>query len=193
MAGPRVDVYVGKEKKHYCLPKLLLCYHSAYFDRCFNGGFKEAETQRLELPEDCVVHFENLLEYMLYGKMADSLKLILTVRGFMNFFAYADKYGLNVGDAVCDPLQSALDKKGVVELGIIPADVELVFRVCPAGSPLRTLTAKGALSAQGFMGNVFKEQELKTAGFAIELLTQMREHSYSFTWNDPFKHKARKD
>lgn len=37
ISGPKVDIYVGPTKKHYSLPKLLLCHYSTYFDRCFNG------------------------------------------------------------------------------------------------------------------------------------------------------------
>ncbi len=65
--GPRVDIYVGPEIKHYSVLKNLLCYYSSYFDRCFNGGFKEAKEQKLALPEDSVEDFEILLHYVLTG------------------------------------------------------------------------------------------------------------------------------
>jgi hypothetical protein len=67
ISGPKVDLYVGEEKKHYNLPKPLLCHYSDYFDACFNGNFSEAQSQKLELPDDKVQEFEILLEYMLRG------------------------------------------------------------------------------------------------------------------------------
>ncbi|KAL2074346.1 hypothetical protein VTL71DRAFT_8124 [Oculimacula yallundae] len=63
--GPKVDIYVGESIKHYRLPKLLLYYYSPYFDRCFNGGFKEGTEQKLELPDDKIEDFEVIIEYML--------------------------------------------------------------------------------------------------------------------------------
>src|SRR3979490_2719149 len=59
-----VDIYVGPEAKHYRLPKDMLCYYSTYFDRCFNGGFKEAKEQKLVLSEDSVEFFELLMDYI---------------------------------------------------------------------------------------------------------------------------------
>jgi BTB/POZ domain len=67
ISGPKVDVYVGPDRKHYSLPKLLLCHYSQFFDRCFNGGFAEAISQSLDLPGDRVEDFEILLEYILRG------------------------------------------------------------------------------------------------------------------------------
>jgi len=67
MRGPLVDVYVGPEKKRYPLPKPLLIHHSKFFEKCFNGQFKEGQTQKLGLPEDKVFHFETLVEHMSRG------------------------------------------------------------------------------------------------------------------------------
>lgn len=70
-AGPQVDVYVGSAKKHYLLLKLLLCYYSRFFDKCFNGPFIEGQTQKLDLPDDRVGFFEIMLECTLHGKVQD--------------------------------------------------------------------------------------------------------------------------
>ncbi|KAH9222811.1 hypothetical protein DL95DRAFT_380561, partial [Leptodontidium sp. 2 PMI_412] len=102
MSGPKVDVIVGKDKKHYSLPKDLLCYHSRYFDRCFNGGFKEAEEQKLELLEDSVEDFEILLEFMLQGSVPDVIHTRGTVATCMDMIAYADKFAM--GEAFCELL-----------------------------------------------------------------------------------------
>lgn len=64
MSGPKVDIYVGLESIHYRLPKDILCHYSLYFDRCFNGHFKEAIEQELTLREDLPEFFDLLLDYM---------------------------------------------------------------------------------------------------------------------------------
>lgn len=74
ISGPKVDIYVGAQKKHYNLPKLLLCHYSDFFDVCFNGNFAEAQSQKLELPDDQVEEFELLLEYMLRGGSMKGIK-----------------------------------------------------------------------------------------------------------------------
>jgi hypothetical protein len=76
ISGPKVDLYVGPSKKHYHLPKLLLCHYSDFFDSCFNGGFIETLSQTLYLPEDRIEDFEILLEFMLRGTSPGSIKLI---------------------------------------------------------------------------------------------------------------------
>jgi hypothetical protein len=87
ISGPKVDVYVGPTKKHYSLPKLLLCHYSDFFDCCFNGNFAEAQSQKLELPEDLVEEFEILLEYMLSGGWVKGLKFTEVLRTPFRDFA----------------------------------------------------------------------------------------------------------
>ncbi|PVH86916.1 hypothetical protein DL98DRAFT_582234 [Cadophora sp. DSE1049] len=145
MSGPRVDVYVGKDKKHYSLPKDLLCYHSTYFDRCFNGEFKEAKESKLELLEDDVEDFEILLEYLLRGSLqlddikvkGEAAKLNDMCRRYMELLEYADKYNMHhgIGELLYEPLKARL----AYDNRILPRDVELVFRVLRKGNKLREL------------------------------------------------------
>lgn len=74
ISGPKVDIYMGLQKMHYNLPKLLLCHYSDFFECCFNGNFAEAQSQKLELPDDQVEEFEFLLEYMLRGSSMKGIK-----------------------------------------------------------------------------------------------------------------------
>jgi len=158
MAGPKVDVYVGAQKKQYSLPKLLLCHYSPCFNRCFNGKFIEAQTQELKLPEDKVDDFEVLLEYMLRGQISEVFEVkknqsaSVAVQRCVNFLEYADKYEL--GDAACteiyEPLKKALSTKiietlpsgskkisNAVSEDAIEDAIETVYRVAPENSPLR--------------------------------------------------------
>lgn len=47
-----VSIYVGPERKHYVVHKRLLTSQSDYFDKALNGGFKEAEENKIHLEED---------------------------------------------------------------------------------------------------------------------------------------------
>jgi hypothetical protein len=206
ISGPKVDIYVGSRKKHYNVPKLLLCHYSSYFDCCFNGSFKEAKTQKLELPEDKVEDFEILLEYMLRGTITECIlftqKQGQPIQRCMNFLEYADRYSVREAyNAVHEPLKKILEDaaalhdeglfKGIFRT-ITPSDIELVFRVAPKDSPLRSLVTKGALAAMGsFKSDAFKKQEQEVDGFAAELLFQIRICvRFSTKWENPLTRKV---
>lgn len=198
ISGPKVEVYVGAQRKHYSLPKLLLCHYSTYFDRCFNGRFIEAQSQKLDLPEDKVDDFEVLLEFMLRGTLAGSLQVQETggqaIRRCIEFLEYADKYDLGAAtcEAVYEPLKKALldPYKGKVTKAprtvikpvviprpgvIIPDDIRTVYRIAGPESPLRTLVTQGALSAYGVKECVvhYKNPIAEIPGFAADLLAQI--------------------
>lgn len=48
-------------KQKFCIHKKLICKSSKFFDRAFNGGFMEATTGELDLPEDNPVIFEHFV------------------------------------------------------------------------------------------------------------------------------------
>ena len=195
MSGSRVDIYVGKDKKHYRLPKDLLCYYSAYFDRCFNGDFKEAKEGKLELLEDDTEDFDILLEYMLRGSLpldnikprGEAAELNDLGRRYMELVEYADKYDMHhgIGELLYEPLRERL----VHQNRILPKDVELVFRVLNKGHKMRKLITQAALSQQGPHGRMFQKQEEDIPDFAQEKLVQVRSSKRHRTgkcrWYDP--------
>jgi len=73
LGGPQVTIIVGKERKEFVLPKALLCHHSKYFDRCFNGQFLQAYSQKVELIEDDSQAFSLLVKWIYISH---------TIRGF---------------------------------------------------------------------------------------------------------------
>lgn len=75
---------------------------------------------------------------------------------------------------------------------IAASDIELIFRVMPAGSKLRALAAQGALSVNGMRAS-FEKQERSVDGFAAELLLQIRASIMTdFKWVDPITGAQRK-
>jgi hypothetical protein len=65
--GPKVIIKV--EDKEYELPKKLLCDASSFFDRAFNGNFKEGNEQKMELKETTKTCFELAIQWMFSGKI----------------------------------------------------------------------------------------------------------------------------
>lgn len=197
MSGPKVDIYVGKSKKHYPIPKQLLEHYSPYFDKCFNGSFIEGQTQKLKLPEDSVEDFDVLLDYMVYGNVSEVLDVLKTgkdtVRRCMSFFEYADKYGIaDVEEAIHDPLEKALVAYGAEEFHA--RYIEVVYRITPSNSPLRILMAKAALSFAGLDNDIhpYQKQEEQVEGFAADLLKQTRASLDDTYWTDPLTGKGKR-
>jgi len=128
------------------------------------------------------------------------------VRRCIDFVKYADQYNIpEAAEVVYEPLKEALKfqykdgkpTKMTAKLGkriprIAPSDVELIFRVMPAGSKLRTLAAQGALSYHGMQAG-FEKQEREVDGFVAEMLLQIRASIKSeFRWTDPISGAERK-
>jgi hypothetical protein len=183
ISGPKVDIYVGPERKHHSMPRLLLCHYSDYFDRCFNGMFTEAQSQKLTLPEDNVEDFEMILEYMLHGT-ARPIAMEETgtegVKRCMEVLEYAGKYNLGgVCEAVHDPLKAALvqqnDPSGWAS-----------SRVTIEASQIELVMAQAALSAKGiYFTSDFEKQMQEVEGFALELFRQMVSSWTFLDWVHP--------
>ncbi|KAF8864066.1 hypothetical protein BDZ45DRAFT_52420 [Acephala macrosclerotiorum] len=210
--GPQVNIYVGPEKKHYSLPKNLLCHYSDYFDRCFNGNFADAQIQQLELPEDKVEDFDIILEYLLHGRVTSEAKIRSVGQNglseCMNFIIYVDKYNLGeVSAAVMEPLKKVLTTKfftGNLEVGsdialddgrpkIEEQHIETVFKFTPSNSPVRTLIAQAAVSCAGMKKCAFtyQKQIAEVPGFALELLRQIERTMGAHEWKDPLTGQRR--
>jgi hypothetical protein len=211
MSGPRVDIYVGAQKKHFSLPKKLLCFYSEYFQRCLNSNFVEGRTQKIDLDQDNIEYFNILVEYMSSGfVMCNALHVFRDgpagMQECMNFLDYVDKYGMgDAAFAVYESLEKVISSLYTFcngfKLGvrIQPCHVETVFRVTPPGHPLRSLIAKAALSTAGLTGATFFQQEREVEGFAAELLTQTRQATVGASgqgmlrWMDPFTGAIRRN
>ncbi|CAG8950609.1 hypothetical protein HYFRA_00002818 [Hymenoscyphus fraxineus] len=195
--GPRVDIYVGNEQEHFSVPKALLCYYSKYFDRCFNGSFQEAQTQKLEIPEEDCVYFKTLLAVMLQGKPETDLASELGndwrlvnpyCRGFLQC---ADKYNLSF--IAADIMYPILRKIWFQELeccdyGCISGeDVEVFFTTAPLSHPLRDLIVRCAVWSETGRSDgawelrpttrKFQKQQLELEGFAYQTLDFIISHN----------------
>ncbi|KAH9215358.1 hypothetical protein DL95DRAFT_500781 [Leptodontidium sp. 2 PMI_412] len=63
-----VTIYVGPKRKSFSIHKKLLCSRSEYFDKAFNGGFKESDVT-MYLPEDDPEAFDALVVYVYQNRL----------------------------------------------------------------------------------------------------------------------------
>ncbi|CAG8980922.1 hypothetical protein HYALB_00003781 [Hymenoscyphus albidus] len=97
--SPRVIVEVEGSK--FTLPKDLLCELSPFFDRAFNGAFKEATEGKVTLEETNRISFEHVIRWMHMGSIAvpdpvvyDEKAFNEVVKEYIGFFVLADRLGL---------------------------------------------------------------------------------------------------
>ncbi|TGO22308.1 hypothetical protein BPAE_0173g00080 [Botrytis paeoniae] len=64
-----VDLIVGPEKTVFRVNKSLLCNKIPYFDKMFNGGFKEATDGLASFPEDFPEAFDILIQWIYSGRL----------------------------------------------------------------------------------------------------------------------------
>jgi hypothetical protein len=120
-----IDIYVGKNLKHYTVPKDILCYHLSYFDRCFNGHFKEAIELKLIPPDDAVKDFEIILDFVLTGRISTMFEIIPDdvdenpVKECIEFIEYAEKPDLaGAGMAVYENIINMLSGQYATNLEV---------------------------------------------------------------------------
>ncbi|KAI9641178.1 hypothetical protein NHQ30_009978 [Ciborinia camelliae] len=201
-AGPKVELLVGPERKSFKLPKELLSHYSPVFDRCFEGQFREGQTQIMELPNDTVDDIEVLIEYILYNTVADALSITncgkKTVERCISFFLFADKYDLgDVSTLIYSALRPALIKYG--EGCFKEQYIEDVFNLTEDGNCLRELVVDAAISLESIKiieGIKLKPKAVqaiakKVEGFTEALFYRFMEHSRFTILLDPFTLKER--
>ena len=93
---PNVTILVGPDKAPFVVPKSLLCQNSKFFDRAFNGKFKEAAEGIIRLPEDTVLAFQMMLQWIYTGNIVvpTGWNPSETTATYLDFFKLADKIDL---------------------------------------------------------------------------------------------------
>jgi hypothetical protein len=62
MGTEMVDIYVGPKERLFRVHKALLCKKVPYFDKMFNGEFREASQNVAKFPDDHPAAFDRLLQ-----------------------------------------------------------------------------------------------------------------------------------
>ncbi|QSZ28645.1 hypothetical protein DSL72_003144 [Monilinia vaccinii-corymbosi] len=67
-SGPTVKIFIstqgGSKQQGFNLSKALLCARSTFFDRAFNGSFKEAASQEMHLSETPLSIFQLVVQFL---------------------------------------------------------------------------------------------------------------------------------
>lgn len=64
MGTEMVNLLVGPEKTLFVVHKLRLCRRIPYFEKMFNGHFKETASQEAAFPEENAATFDLMLEWV---------------------------------------------------------------------------------------------------------------------------------
>lgn len=118
MGTEMVHIYVGPSKKLYRLHKANLCTRIPYFDKMFNGNFKEASNNIANLTEDDPASFDLLAEWASHpttSKSPRSIRELTTIKlkegkevaswDPVGFYSLAEKYCLpELQDIIMDAL-----------------------------------------------------------------------------------------
>jgi hypothetical protein len=107
-----VDIYVGFEERHFRIHRQLLCDRIPYFEKMFNGHFKEASEGIARFPEDDPAAFDSLIDMVVYNRTIRGLTTIKTRDGLtglawdpVSFYSLAEKLCLpDVMDLIMDEI-----------------------------------------------------------------------------------------
>jgi hypothetical protein len=159
MGAEMVDIYVGPSKKHFRLYKAKLCSRIPYFDKMFNGNFKEASDNVAYLEEDDPASFDLLAEWANHPTTSNSsrrIRELTTVRHKdgngkevaswdpVGFYSLAEKYCLpELQDMIMDALiQYHKEQNELPSVGFVFRAYEHTF----AGSLLAKYCAESILN-----------------------------------------------
>lgn len=196
LSGPTVDIYVGREKKHWSLHKNLLCHHSSYFETEFQGHEvpkKEEHAPSHYLPDDDPRGFELLVKWLYQGHLDDA-----------SHMTDEDKYEYAVA---CQKLYQLCDKFDMIHVKNLAMDsyrqnlnaaqlvpdadeINEIYRASPIGSPFRKLMAK--IAARQIMDpGVDKDADSYRVcfdgnpDFAVDMINSIRYMSGGILFDDP--------
>ncbi|KAK4695162.1 hypothetical protein P7C71_g2538, partial [Lecanoromycetidae sp. Uapishka_2] len=96
--GDFVHVLVGPTKQDFGIHKGLLCHHSRFFVKAFNGSFSEASKRIVELPEDNVGIFSIVYTWLYSGQLLqakDGEDVACSSDQIVDLFVFGDKYDMS--------------------------------------------------------------------------------------------------
>lgn len=132
-----VQVKVGPEKT-FIIHKGLLCNSAAYFKAAFEGGFKESQSQVLELPEDDPVMFSHFELWLYSGNILESHETVKDI----SWKVLTDLYFFGEAREIPSLQNEAIDIcicKNIASRVTPTLQIKRVYENTPENSPLRRL------------------------------------------------------
>ncbi|KAI9655596.1 MAG: hypothetical protein M1821_005390 [Bathelium mastoideum] len=216
LSGPLVDVYVGKQKRHWALHRNLLCHASGYLadelltgkstpaldaaakKRTLNGNVNGLATdeETLELNSFDPAGFELFVKWLYQGRIDDVSTLSSDQQKYEHAVACHKLYLL------CDRFEMpylkniAIDqyRKGLAETSLVPDadEINQIYRESPPDSPFRKLMVK--IAARQLMdpeddkdAAAYRACFEDSPDFAIQLFNTIKAGSGGTLFDDPTK------
>ncbi|KAG9533474.1 hypothetical protein KCU93_g338, partial [Aureobasidium melanogenum] len=139
-----VSILVGPNKEKYILHKGLLCFYSDFFRAAFEGAFKEAHENKIELPDVFVDVFEAFQVWLYSRSLRDpkdhgdssTRPQLLPHRILAYLWVFGDKYQIPLlQNDSADALLGKLDQENLFATFV----VHVAYQSTMQGSPLRRL------------------------------------------------------
>ncbi|KAF7900303.1 uncharacterized protein EAF01_007605 [Botrytis porri] len=133
-----VDLIAGPGEALFRVHKSFICNKISYFDKMFNGGFKEAKENSARFPEDIPESFDILIEWVYSGHIR-FYEVEVSARpeswNFLCFYALAEKLGLTqLEDRALDVYRQSCKAKNAT----FSMDwATRAYQITPQGSALR--------------------------------------------------------
>lgn len=198
LSGPMVDIYVGKERKHWSIHRNLLCHHSPYFETELLGHEVPKKQDRegsnkLELPEDDPRGFELFVKWLYQGQLDDVSDLNDNDKyeyavACHKLYLLSSKFSMpHLSNLAIDAYRQNLNAAHLVP----DADeINDIYRSSPPGSPFRRLMTK--IAARQIMDpEIDKDAESYRAAFennpdfAVEMVNAIRYMSGGMLFDNP--------
>ena len=152
-----VTIMVGAKKKKFVLHKELVCRNAPYFDRMFNGNFKEAKTQKCCLQGEEPSTFELFVSYIYAGHFPADVEAVTGIipvyEPIIKFYILAGKLLMSkeVKTSALEAFSKARSSSGLYMNGAV---IELVLNRTADDCPMRKLAvdmfSRDFLSNQGY-------------------------------------------
>ncbi|PIB00115.1 hypothetical protein CB0940_03157 [Cercospora beticola] len=200
LSGDTVNIYVGRQRKHWILHQNLLIHHSSFCELEFHSHeTAPRKDNKLELPEDDPIGFELLVKWLYQGTLEDSSRLDSDEAKYEHAVACHKLWLL------CDRFEMvklknlAMDqyRRCLNESQLVPDADEIndIYRTSPVGSPFRSLMVK--IAARQIMdpeverdAEAYRQCFESNPDFAIEMVTAIRQMSNGILFNDPTRGDA---
>ncbi|KAL8986077.1 MAG: hypothetical protein Q9177_004264 [Variospora cf. flavescens] len=187
-----MDLYVGQSRRHWCLHRDLLCYHTPFFQEKTAGNDK-LKPSKIELLDEDPQAFELLVKWLYQGRLDDVSDMPMDKK-----WDYADTcQKLYI---LCDRINmpqlkdTAIDqfRKGCNETGLVPGPEEIkpIYDTTAPRSPIRRLLSR--IAARQIMdpdsnsdASSYKLCFESSADFAIDVINAIRQGSGPRLFDDP--------
>ena len=214
LSGPMVDIYVGKQKRHWAIHRNLLCHASDYLasellaensnpaldisskNRNLNGSVNgvTADENHLELTDFDPVGFELFVKWLYQGRIDDVSTFSSDQQKYEYAVACHKLYMLCERFAMPYLKNIAIDqyRRGLSETSLVPdaEEINQIYRESPSNSPFRRLMAK--IAARQLMdpegdkdAETYRMCFQDNPDFAIELFNTIKGESGGMLFDDP--------